>query len=78
MGVTWALSSAGSVDLQELVQEVGRINAKLTGLIHNLQGVVANALRKDRGERRRKDPVRLTLRIISLHRASPARGSACQ
>lgn len=49
------------VDLKGLVRKVdsleskvGSMDAKLTGLIHNLPTIIAEALRKDHSERRKK------------------------
>ena len=36
-----------------LESKVGSLDAKLTGLIHNLPAIIAEALRKDRSERRK-------------------------
>ena len=37
-----------------LAREVGSINAKLTALVRSLPAIIAEALRKDRSERRKK------------------------
>jgi len=37
-----------------LESKVGSLDAKLTGLIHNLPAIIAEALRKDRSERRKQ------------------------
>lgn len=41
-------------DVRDLQSKVGSMDAKLTGLIHNLPAIIAEALRKDRSERREK------------------------
>jgi seryl-tRNA synthetase len=41
-------------DVRDLQSKVGSMDAKLTGLIYNLPAIIAEALRKDRSERRKK------------------------
>jgi hypothetical protein len=42
------------VDLRGLAQKIGIMDAKLTSLVNSLPTVIAEALRKDRRERRKR------------------------
>jgi hypothetical protein len=46
--------AAMRAEMKGLVQKVGIIDAKLTGLVNTLPTVIAEALRRDRSERRKR------------------------